>query len=279
VWATSDPRILLEGERFVDTSLGAIHVRISGKGPPIVLMHSNGHSWHEFEPMLDQLSVGHLVIAWDMPGHGDSDPVHPGTSIEQFAEALMEVLAQLDVKCAMVAGASVGAFIAACAAARHRDRVVAVALIELQYDWPDFFVQNWPAIERLFAIPVQTRDEVAVRHVAPLDDELYWRWNADRCRAGSSGMMGVMWAMRRFDVTAAIREIRCPTLVLTGAHGPTAKAQPRLAAALGAQAKAVLLPDAGHFISIDQPERFAAELIELAGRSEDSAPVIGSARG
>ena len=60
-------------ERFVTTQMGRIHCFDAGSGPALMLVHSNGASAYEYEFVIDMLAKKYRVIAWDMPGQGDSD--------------------------------------------------------------------------------------------------------------------------------------------------------------------------------------------------------------
>ncbi len=60
-------------DHFVDTRLGRLHYLEAGYGPALILAHSNGASAYEYEFVIDELARRYRVIAWDMPGQGDSD--------------------------------------------------------------------------------------------------------------------------------------------------------------------------------------------------------------
>src|SRR5579859_2949578 len=52
-----------------------IAYRRMGDGPPLVLLHGNPLDSREWHPQLDGLSDEFTVVAWDMPGCGQtSDP-------------------------------------------------------------------------------------------------------------------------------------------------------------------------------------------------------------
>lgn len=72
---------------FVDTPFGRLHGLETGSGEPLLLLHSVGCSAWEFEPVLGLLGRNHRVLAWDMPGHGDSAPLTRPLDIGDYAEA------------------------------------------------------------------------------------------------------------------------------------------------------------------------------------------------
>lgn len=241
------------GHRFIRLSGGTVHVRLSGGGRPLLMLHSNGLSWHESAAVIERLEADHEVIAWDMPGQGDSDPIPWDLSIDDYADTAAELLTELEVEPALVVGTSVGAFIAMSLARRRPDLVAGLCLIEFQFAGPAWFAANWETVERLFAVPTMSRDAVDGRLVHPSTDALFARWNIDRNKAGSRSMMGVMRAIGRYDVAEAVRAIETPVVAVFGNSGPTAANASAVEACLDGRGRVELVADAGHFVSIDQP--------------------------
>ncbi|NIR60047.1 MAG: alpha/beta fold hydrolase, partial [Gammaproteobacteria bacterium] len=59
---------------FADTSLGQIHYRKAGEGPPLVLLHNTWLSSRMFFGVIPDLAREFTVYALDTLGQGDSDP-------------------------------------------------------------------------------------------------------------------------------------------------------------------------------------------------------------
>src|SRR4051794_21079849 len=87
------------------------HVR-RGSGPPLVLIHGIGSQWQMWEPVIDRLAREREVIALDLPGFGDSPPLHGTPSVEALAQAVADSLADLGVERAHAAGNSLGGGVA-----------------------------------------------------------------------------------------------------------------------------------------------------------------------
>ncbi|QSE90659.1 alpha/beta hydrolase [Rhodococcus pseudokoreensis] len=253
-------------DHFVKTSLGDVHFRRGGEGPPLVLLHSNGLSWHEFEMSLQPLAERFDVIAWDMPGQGDSSPVSWDTSIDSYADAVSELITELGIRRPLVAGCSVGAFIAVSLASRRPEQLAGLVLAEFQTGGAEWFARNWDTVEALFGVPSMSFDQVQARLARPVGDDVAQRWNIDRNKAGSRSMMGVMWAIRRFDIMTALESLEVPVVALFGDAGPTIANAGAVEQVLGRQASIHTVPGAGHFVSVDQPDRFTKSVIDLADR-------------
>jgi pimeloyl-ACP methyl ester carboxylesterase len=240
----------------VATRLGEVAYVRAGQGRSLVLLHGNGHSWHEFSDALDALAEHFDVVAWDMPGHGASADVAVPPSIEVYAGALADLIATLGLARPAILGSSVGAFIAASYAADH-GAASAVVLEEMQFRGRDFWAAAWTRVVAMFGEPVQTLEAVQARFKRPVSGEMLQRWNRERTRTGAAGMIGVMAAIRDFDVAGRLARLDAPCLLLFGDAGPTVD---RAEALAGARPGAVVsvIADAGHFISLDQPAAFAA---------------------
>jgi 3-oxoadipate enol-lactonase len=234
---------------------GRIHYRELGAGEPLILMHTNGGSAYQHDVAAPLLAKQFRMISWTMPGHGDSDPLPRHYAIEDYAAALAEFMDALGLKQAHVGGSSVGGSITAAFASRYGDRTTSAMLIETPGRTPEEWAANWRHTEGNFGLPLQNEAQVKER-VANVDAALLQRWNIDRSKAGAKTMVGVMWAIREFDVRTAASKIERPGVILYGRRGPTIGAQDRF------KQSAPKLPiryfeNSGHFPMYDEPEQFA----------------------
>ncbi|HEY8580571.1 MAG TPA: alpha/beta hydrolase [Beijerinckiaceae bacterium] len=248
-------------ERFVPTSDGVIHCHVAGEGEALLLLHSNGASAHEYEHVLNLLAERHRVIAWDMPGHGDSDAPVRRYDVEDYAAAAVALLDALEIDRAHVAGSSIGGSITIALGARHPSRVRTLMPIETPVRTPEEWAAGWFQTEKMFGAVTQAQDQVAPRFRS-VDADFMARWNVDRAKAGARGMIGVMWALRRYDVLADAARVGAPTLLLYGDRGPTAARAPQLAARIPG-ARTATIADAQHFPMIDDPEAFARATLDF----------------
>ncbi len=255
----------------IETRLGAVQVTRAGRGAPLMLLHGNGHSWHEFEGPLPALASTFDVIAWDMPGQGESEDAPADASVAHYAAALGDVADALGVRRPAVLGSSIGAFIAA-EFALQRAEVSAIILEEMQFRTPGFWQNAWPMVEKMFGNVQQAREQVQARFCRPIDDAFVAHWNAGLARAGAERLIGVMKTLAAYDVGDALARLNAPRLLLFGAKGPTVD---RAAAMQAASPGAALhiIEDAGHFISIDQPDQFASAVTAFV---KAHAPVAGA---
>ncbi|MEJ7875353.1 MAG: alpha/beta fold hydrolase, partial [Solirubrobacterales bacterium] len=86
----------------------------AGEGPTLVLLHGLGGSHVVWEPVMDLLARERDVIAVDLPGFGESDPLPSGTrhSPREMGRAVSAHLESLGVEGPHLAGNSLGAWTA-----------------------------------------------------------------------------------------------------------------------------------------------------------------------
>src|SRR6185437_14187772 len=168
---------------FVKTAHGRIHYLHAGNGPTLLLLHSNGCSSYEYEEVISRLAERRHVYAWDMPGHGDSDPLSRHYTVGDYADAVIAFMDALGLDRASVLGSSVGGTICVDLGVRHSARIERLVIVEAPACSEAVWAQRWPTVEENFGIPTQTLEQVAAR-IRNATPALLTRWNIDRNKAG-----------------------------------------------------------------------------------------------
>jgi len=104
--------------------------RWSGDGPVVLAAHgisSNHRTWGVVAAALDGAAT---VVAPDLRGRGRSNGLPGPYTIAQHAEDCAAVLDHVGARDAVVAGHSMGGFVATALATRHPERVRAVVLVD-----------------------------------------------------------------------------------------------------------------------------------------------------
>jgi pimeloyl-ACP methyl ester carboxylesterase len=83
-----------------------------GSGPALVLLHGMAASWQWWLENIPALAQHHRVIAVDLPGFGQSEPLPAPAEMATHARAVLDLLAQLDIESATVSGHSMGGLVA-----------------------------------------------------------------------------------------------------------------------------------------------------------------------
>ena len=119
--------------QFVELTSGqTLHVRDegSGDGPPIILIHGANSSLHTWDQWVEVLKPNHRVIRFDTVGHGLTGPAVNGEySKERYVADLDALADHFGLDTFVVAGNSMGGWMATSYAIAHPERVAGLALL------------------------------------------------------------------------------------------------------------------------------------------------------
>lgn len=101
--------------------------------PQVLALHGGGQTAYMYEELGGALGDRYHVLAPDLPGHGDSDPLPPGVSFgrEAFADAVAPVISTFGFARSAIVGASLGGITAITHAARQPEQVRGIVLIDV----------------------------------------------------------------------------------------------------------------------------------------------------
>jgi pimeloyl-ACP methyl ester carboxylesterase len=118
------------GSKFVTVEGTRLHFVIMGAGRPVVLIHGNPGSSQDWTRLLGPLAANHKAIAFDRPGHGQSQrPKQGDTTVEVQARLLHDALQQLHIERPIVVGHSWGGALALVYAINYPNDVAGVVLV------------------------------------------------------------------------------------------------------------------------------------------------------
>lgn len=116
---------------FVTLGQRQLHLRMAGRGSPVLMLHRAPTSSVSLESLILEASGFATVIAPDLPGYGNSDPMDGDASIEAYAADLLQLCNRLGIKRFALFGEQVGAMVAASMSAQAPDRVSLLVLRDL----------------------------------------------------------------------------------------------------------------------------------------------------
>lgn len=100
------------------------------QGMPVIFVHGLTANAFCFQAFADDLARDHRVFAYDLRGRGDSDKPESGYSIPIHAADLAELIDELGLDRPVVAGHSLGGFIALYFAAHYPQKLSKLVLID-----------------------------------------------------------------------------------------------------------------------------------------------------
>ena len=242
------PHIEVNGEQLYYAETRSPNARLV-----MVLVHGAGEN-HLVWPASLRRMDGATVYALDLPGHGKSGG-QGRTSIADYATVLLGFLEALGIKCAVIAGHSMGGAIAQQFALSHPTRVMGLILVATG--------------ARLRVAPV-ILDGILTHTDATLDLVTRYAWGPNTpeqmVQLGRAQMAEVnphvvandYAACNAFDVMDCLGQIAAPTLALGGTADQMTP--PKYVGFLAEKipgARLVMIEGAGHMVMLEQPDLVA----------------------
>jgi pimeloyl-ACP methyl ester carboxylesterase len=244
-----------------------------GDGPVVLLVHGGAGSWRHWARNLAALSVGHTVIAPDLPGLGQSarapDPISAESVAALVGQGLEQVIgAQAPIH---LAGFSYGGVIAGLVAANAGDRVRSLTVIGTGGLGPP---------NRSVEL-VRVRDRTGADRVAAHRDNLLRMMLANPASVDALALeiqeqntkqarlnSGFMWMSRVLH--DALPLVRGHVHAFWGEHEMPDRAMLNVRIGLLRQARPdveiEVIPNAGHWVFYEAAERFNAALLRILAR-------------
>ncbi|NLF64314.1 MAG: 2-succinyl-6-hydroxy-2,4-cyclohexadiene-1-carboxylate synthase [Chloroflexi bacterium] len=248
------------------------HCVEQGTGEPVLLLHGFTGSSAAWSPVLPALARRYRVIAVDLLGHGESDaPDDPARyAMERVVWDIATLLDILAAGPAALVGYSMGgrlalylalhiperwrALVLECASpglATEAERVERAAQDEalaarIEELGIERFIASWEQLP-LFASQQSLPETVRAEQR---------RWRLQNRPAGLAGSLRGMGTGVQPSLWERLGELRPPTLLLAGALDEKFVGIARKMARAIPEATLDLVPDAGHTIHLEQPERW-----------------------
>ncbi|MFM0199463.1 alpha/beta hydrolase [Paraburkholderia fungorum] len=299
---TSVPRTELQrrytqsGSKFVKIMGADVHYVDEGSGDTIVMIHGFASSLHTWNRVADELKREHRVIRLDLPPFGVTGPLRSNSgaietmnlpTYRRFIDTFMQALG---ISRATLIGNSLGGLISWDYAARHReavDKLVLIdsagfpmklpiyiglfnsALVRVSSPWwlPEVIIKS--AVRNVYGDP-RTIDPVTLRRYVEF-------FHGEGTRTAIGKMVPTL-DFKDVD-TDVLKTLNVPSLVLWGAKDrwiPTAHAAEFASRIPGA--KSVMYPGLGHIPMEEAPERVMVDLREFLGSHSEAAPMSESMR-
>ncbi|HAA10883.1 MAG TPA: alpha/beta hydrolase [Cytophagales bacterium] len=255
-----------------------------GQGPPVLFIHGLASYLRSWEPNLHYLSNQYRCLAVDLPGFGRSDLGLSQGKLSEIAKKLVDFLDYLELDQVSLLGHSMGGQTAIWASLLEPERIknlilVAPAGFETFTEQNRLWLKSFYSVDRVMSTSEdQMRKNYGYnffrlpeRVEAWLHDRMVIREAADFEQYAQAVVQS--WAgMLNEPVFDRLAELTMPTLVVYGEEDfliPNRNLHPELDTRTVAErgiaqipnGQLVMVPQAGHFVHFEQPDRFHQAVI------------------
>ena len=255
----------LPEKKFINLKEHRLSYREKGEGQALIFIHGMGGGSGNWKTQYEVFSPRFRVIGWDAPGYGDSDEWGvdiPSTG--DYAMLIMSFMDALKIKSAHLVGHSYGAVMVMAFYRSFRDRVLSLTLAE-----PVAGGGTTSLKERSKSIRARERelDNLGSEGFAELhvprscspnaDPEIIKRGIESAKQLNPEGYLTQFRSLRHANIFEWIIRPRIPTMVVGGENDRTAQPSEvdKIFISLPGSEK-YIIPDIGHMIYLEYPERF-----------------------
>lgn len=256
-----------------------LYYEIHGAGQPLVLISGLGYPLWQWHKMVPFLAEHFQVITFDNRGVGQSDkPAGPYTA-QMLATDTAGLLETLGIEKAIIAGHSMGGFIAQAMALDFPQKVAKLILCSTNFGGPHHVPVTAEAMKVLTdvtsdaltrfknGLAVSTAPDWSEKNPEMIEEWIQWRIANPIDPAPYQAQMaigfGLMPEAAAFE--NKLPRLNVPTLILFGAHDKVVPPEnASLLAEKIAGSKVVIFPDAGHFFPIEIAEAASQTITDFA---------------
>ena len=246
--------------------------------PAIIFIHGFPLNKSMWNVQMDALKDNYRVIAYDIRGHGNSDPGIDNFSIELFVNDLLRLMEKLGIKKSILCGLSLGGYIALNAVLKYPDRFDALILNDTQCiaDTPEIKENRCISIIRIKEKGVELYAEESIKKLFSPESftkkkNVIAEVTEMIISIPKQTLYNTLHALaERKETCTRLQEINIPVLIMVGEEDkitPIAAAQQMHEKILNSTLK--IIQHAGHLSNLENATAFNTPLVkflELVGK-------------
>ena len=245
---------------YVDIGENRIHYisiesinKSMGEGENVFFLHGLGGNIYNWAYQTKYFSETNNVVSLELPGHGRSSG-KGGSSIEFYTELIRKFLDIMKLNNLVIVGHSMGGVISLDFAFKFPERVKALVLVatSAKFDIPtQKLMELKNNMESIFGSLEKAKEKMK-----DIDDRLVTN--------DLMVMLGDVMAVKKYDGTSHLSELKMPTLVIGGADdilAPVSYSEQLHASIKNSELR--VIENAGHMVMVEAPQEFNAALEEF----------------
>lgn len=241
----------------------------SGKGTPLVLIHAfptDKTLWSSQE----MLSSYFRVITIDLWGFGKSSPVDgKAISMTDYADEVSQLLCQLHIKKAIIAGESMGGYVALAFLQKYSDQVSGLILSDTQSiaDSPEMKAKREAtAVDVLEHGTAQLIYDFIPKALSPTapEEKIKFLKNILETQTPAAIASALRGMALRDDTSLILTNTTLPILIMTGDQDALiSPQQSQNMHAMAKNSKLITITNAGHLSSVEQSDAWNQAVISM----------------
>lgn len=265
---------------MVDDNSGITYLSRAGTGSTIVILHGIGSNAESFASLFNNFDRQEHLIAWNAPGYRGSTAVAASwPTAEDYAEALLRFLDNLQIDRITLLGHSLGCLIAGAFTARNPDRVhhLVLASPALGYRVPVGSEMPAPVAGRLLELQRMGAEKFAATrsprliHEPDLYPDLVDAVHKEMARIDPEGYGQAVRMLASGDLEAQMKTVSIKPGFIIGACDTVTPVEQTARAARAWETHHAERPSiekiagAGHALYLQEPKKFLSSFRTLTG--------------
>jgi pimeloyl-ACP methyl ester carboxylesterase len=254
----------------ITTDQGILHYEVAGTGRPVILLHGWLGSSGLWLGTMEELGKQYRTYALDFWGFGESDKNRHAFSVQDFVAMVDLFMDELGIARAPLVGHSMGGTVSLMVAIQHPERAEKVVVVgsPIAGSSLSFLLKLFGRRPVAYVVHHNLWIlRIGFRLLAPFySNDPHWADTMDRdmSRTTLESFLVSIASLRRTDLRPELSQVHVPALGMYGDRDIVVSPrqwQPMQQGIPHAQIER--FKSAGHFIMLDDPQRFNATLISF----------------
>jgi pimeloyl-ACP methyl ester carboxylesterase len=259
---------------YTEVKDAKIYYEIDGEGEPLLLLHGVRGSHRNWDFLRSHLRNHFQVIMPDSRGHGKSSELTEPSTIELYTTDMLALLDHLEITQCIVAGHSMGGFIAQQMALDAPKRLTKLILIctaplvdvegameQIKIGQLAFGLEPQEAVMKL--LEFEFHDPEKIRNTPGMIDFLVFTAEEGQRLANSHG--SAQGACAKFNIQDRVKEIQTPTLAICAKQDKTFPCRwNNFYEANLPNVTTKVIDQSSHGVQLEQPEKLTQIMADFA---------------